>query len=197
MTGFTLNQIKRGIERVEKKVDRIMEAPMKNAITFFKTANNEIMMGRFADAYQNLNLVVVKSNEAFELTANKDINTDTYSECLKAMKLIVYATILKYSFNKEKEIFEIYAKLSNSIKKLIAIQLEEINEKCIKLKKNVKTTIWGFESKEKLEQSQDVLDEILKITYPFISEGNNLTCIRGCSLISIPYFDTFWTPYHM
>ena len=40
------------------------------------------MMGRFADAYQNLNLVVVKSNEAFELTANKDINTETYSECL-------------------------------------------------------------------------------------------------------------------
>ena len=40
ITGFTLNQIKRVIERVEKKVDRIMEVPMKNAITFFKTARN-------------------------------------------------------------------------------------------------------------------------------------------------------------
>ena len=148
---------------------------MKNAVTFLKTAHNEIMMGKFKNAYQNLNLVIVKSNEAFDLTARKDINVDTYFECLKAMKLIVFSTILIYSFNEEKDIFEIYAKVSESSKRLIAIQLEEINEKCIELKKNVKTTILGIKSKEKKEQTQDVLNEILKITYPFISEGNNLT----------------------
>ena len=73
-TGFTLNQIKRDVEHIEKKVDRIMEVPMKNAVTFLKTAHNEIMMGKFKNAYQNLNLVIVKSNEAFDLTARKDIN---------------------------------------------------------------------------------------------------------------------------
>ena len=92
MTGFTLNQIKRGIERVEKKVDRIMEVPMKNAITFFKNANTEIMNESFADAYQSLDKVIVKANEAFELTATKDINIETFSECMKAMKMIMNTT---------------------------------------------------------------------------------------------------------
>ena len=102
MTGFTLNQIKRGIERVEKKVDRIMEVPMKNAITFFKTANTEIMNGRFNDAYKNLNLVVVKSNEAFELTATKYINVETFNECTKALKLIIYSTICIVTMKKKR-----------------------------------------------------------------------------------------------
>ena len=49
--------------------------------------------------------------------------------------------------------------------------MEEITEKCIKLKDNVKTTKFGIERTKKKEASQDVLDEILQITYPFISEG--------------------------
>ena len=178
MTGFTLNQIKRGIERVEKKVDRIMEVPMKNAITFFKTANTEIMNGRFNDAYKNLNLVVVKSNEAFELTATKYINVETFNECTKALKLIIYSTILKYCYNEEKKTFEVYSNISPANKKIIAVQLEEIAEKCIKLKPNVKTTKFGFERAKKKEASQNVLDEILKITYPFISEGFKWSCCK-------------------
>ena len=148
-----------------------MEVPMKNAITFFKTANTEIMNGRFNDAYKNLNLVVVKSNEAFELTATKYINVETFCECTKAMKLIIYSTILKYCFNEEKRTFEVYSNISPANKKIIAVQLEEITEKCIKLKDNVKTTKFGIERTKKKEASQDVLDEILQITYPFISEG--------------------------
>merc|ERR1719284_1663723 len=85
--------------------------------------------------------------------------------------MIIYSTILKYSFNKEKGTFDIYAKLTDSSKTIIANELEEFNEKCIQLKKNVKTTKWGFESQDKVEKSQDILDEILKTTYPFISQG--------------------------
>lgn len=150
MTGFTLNQIKRGIERVEKKVDRIMEVPMKNAITFFKNANTEIMNGSFSDAFENLKLVIVKANEAFELTATKDINIETFSECMKAIKMIMYSTILKYCYNKEKDVFELYAGLPSSKKKIIATQLQDLIEKCINLKRNVKVTKFFIENQKKI-----------------------------------------------
>ena len=71
--------------------------------------------------------------------------------------------------------------ISVTTKNLIATELKRWVDKCILLKKNVKITgAWfpGNSAKKQKSEAQNVLDSILKICYPYISQGSGWTNFR-------------------
>ena len=61
---------------------------------------------------------------------------------------------------------------------LIGETLEMIARKCIEQKKNVKSSLWGFESDKKKSRAQDILDSILKFAYQYVSRAKKFTDIN-------------------
>ena len=78
LTGIKLNQIQKGMERKGKKVDKLLQAPLKMAATFYDSALDMVMARKFKDAFDTLNKVIDEATRAFEYTADKDINIETY-----------------------------------------------------------------------------------------------------------------------
>ena len=54
LTGFKLYQIKKGIDRIEKKVDKLLEAPIKLASRYYDDALDMLICKQFKDAFDNL-----------------------------------------------------------------------------------------------------------------------------------------------
>ena len=54
LTGFKLYQIKKGIDRIERKVDKLLEAPMKLASRYYDDALDMLMCKQFKDYNNNI-----------------------------------------------------------------------------------------------------------------------------------------------
>ena len=96
-------------------------------------------------------------------------------ECCKATRLLIFATILQASFDQKEEVFLSLDKLPQQSLSLIRHELENITKQSIEQKSNVKTTSFGVFTVAKKSEVQDLLDSILKITYPYISQDRKLT----------------------
>ena len=171
LTGIKLNQIQKGMERIEKKVDKLLQAPLKMAARFYDSALDMVMARKFKDAFDTLNKVIDEATRAFEYTADKVINIETYKECIHAVILITFSTIMKNCYDHTGHCFLPYSSQAKRTKKLIAQELERWANDCINLKKNVKIASWMPGSSKKKSKIQDVLDSILKICYPYMSQG--------------------------
>ena len=189
LTGFKLYQIKKGIDRIEKKVDKLLEAPMKLASRYYDDALDMLMCKQFKDAFDNLNKVIDKASEAFHYTADKKINMETFKQCIEAVTLITFATIMKNCYDHSSSCFYPYFSLDKAKKQLIANVLERWVNDCIQLKERVEITSWMPGSSKKELKVQNVLDSILKICYPFISQGHGFSDFNT-DLVSVDQFKT-------
>ena len=73
--ALKLHQIKKNIELVEKKIDKILINPLKVADNMFKTGINEIVAKRFEDAHKTFITVIDKANEALENLEEKIVSS--------------------------------------------------------------------------------------------------------------------------
>ena len=64
--ALKLHQIKKKIDHVEKKVDKIMINPLIVADNMFKTGFNEIEAKRYEDAQKTFITVINKANEGLQ-----------------------------------------------------------------------------------------------------------------------------------
>ena len=55
MNGLTLQKIKMGIERVEKKVDKLILAALNNALDHYTIGLNEIKFQKYENALESFN----------------------------------------------------------------------------------------------------------------------------------------------
>ena len=175
LQALKLHQIKQNIERVEKKIDKMMINPLIVANQKYKTAINEIKAGRFEDTQRSFLVVIDKASEALANLEYKSLDMETFKLCVHALKLIMCSTIAKYCYNSMTKSFLPYTNLSISDQKLIAQELEELSKKCLALKENVKVRPTMFTSnKQKIsnkEESQNILDKFQQASYPYISNG--------------------------
>ena len=100
---------------------------------------------------------------------------------MKAVQLLVFSRISRYCYDEERNCFIPFAILPIKKVKLIAGCLEELVKKSLKMKEKVKTSGWfvsaSKEAKAKSEV-QDIVDQVLKICYPYVSEANTWTDMR-------------------
>jgi len=175
MTALTLHQIKKSVQQIDKKVSKLLKAPLLNAIDHFNEVTDYFMSHKYEDAYNMVNEVKKCATNAFNLIAENNIDIKTFADCVKAVQLLIFSKIIQESYDKKKQIFLPYAKLSKATRDVISRFVERNVDKCISLKENVKLPMLTFEKEKKKSTIQDMLDSILQLAYPYVSEGNGWT----------------------
>ena len=104
-----------------------------------------------------------------------DIYISLSRECCKAVRLLIFATILQASYDEERKVFISPDNLSTKKLSYILRELEDIISRSSKQKDNVKLKSFGLFTVAKKSEVQDLLDSILKIAYPYISQARKLT----------------------
>ena len=101
-------------------------------------------------------------------------------ECCKAIRLLIFAIVLQASYDEKLEVFLSPDRLPKKSLDFIQCELEIIIKRSSKQKDNVKLTSFGglFTAVGQKTEVQDLLDSILKIVYPYISQARNLIDIN-------------------
>ena len=99
-------------------------------------------------------------------------SVESFEECAKATRLIVFSTILRHSYDEGRRCFKPIFMLSEEKQKLIGDKLESIVEELERRKANVRIRI--FEKKDK-SKVQNMFDSVLKIVYPYASHARKWT----------------------
>ena len=177
---ITSHQILMTVKKIEKNVNKILRTPLNTSLDTFFFILDAVETGNFESAYQRLPVLEEDSKKAFYY-ANGDygkISLNSYKECAKAVKLHMFAIILRESYDSDKKMFINPYKLSDNKVNLIGRAFERIARQCIKQKKFVKTKSWGFEQESIKSDAQNVLDSIFAFAYPHISRAKKLTDIN-------------------
>ena len=175
MTALTLHQIKNTVERIEKKVDKFLKEPLETALSLFNDAITEVINNCYEEAFENLKEVILNAKKGLNLVKGKGISIESFGEYIKAARLIAFSTILRHSYQKKEKIFLPIFMLSADNEKVISDKLESVVNDCLEQKEsvNVKTMFRVNEGKKTLVQ--DMLDSLLKVTYPYISQAKKWT----------------------
>ena len=179
MSGFTLAQILEIVKRIETKVDKMIKEPLNTAIDFFTDAMREIQNECPKDAYNTLDKVIDNATKAFHYVSGNEVDSESFAESIKAIQLLIFAKITRYSYDEERNCFLPFPTLPLNKVNLIGQTLEGYVKKSLEQKKNVTTTLFSWESTlEQENKIQDTLDQVLKICYPYISQARGWTNMR-------------------
>ena len=137
LQALKLYQIKKNIELVEKKIDKLLISPLQVADEMFKTGFNEIEAKRYKDAQKSFATVIEEANKGLVNIQDKTVSIKTFKLCAHSLKLIMCSKIAKYCYNLETKSFLPYTNLSKSDQKLVAKELEKLSIKCLAMKNNV------------------------------------------------------------
>ena len=185
-TSLKLAQILESVQKIEANVDAMLREPLNTAIDFFKSAMNEIENESFKDAYNSLDKVLDNATKALHFVSKKKIGVQCFQESVKAIQLLVFSRILRYSYDEKRDCFLPFATLPAKKIKLIGSALEELLKKSLNMTSNVKTSF--FSKKEQQESIQNTVDQALKMCYSYISQAKGWTNL--VTNIS-PYFVEF------
>ena len=177
--------LQKKIVSIEKSVKKILDRPLKVANDFFFSSMTLMMNNDCNIAYSKLERVCEQATEAFHsysVTDSDDkISIDTFKDIIEAVKLIIFSNIFIVSYDRRTEIFVPYVMLNSSKKKSIGIELEKWVENCISQRSKVNvlhTLLFWSESTRKKSETQNLLDQVLNISYQFISEARGLTDMK-------------------
>ena len=179
MTALTLHQIKDTVDRIEKKVDKLLKEPLETALSLFNDAITEIINNCYEEAFENLRDVILNAKKGLNLVKGKDISIESFGEYIKAARLIAFATILRHSYEKNEKIFLPSFLLSFDNEKVIGDKLESVVKDCLEQKENVNVKTLFIENEGKKSVVEEMLDSLLKVTYPYISKAKKWTDMRA------------------
>ena len=103
----TTHQILMTVKKIEKSVNKMLRTPLNTALDTFFFILDAVETENFESAYQRLPNLEEDSKKAFYY-ANGDhgkISLDSYKECAKAVKLHMFAIILRESYDNDKKVF--------------------------------------------------------------------------------------------
>ena len=171
LSGITLKQIKETVQRIEEKVDRLLETPLKNAKEHFDFAITRVTHGVNKEACAYFDKVIAEGTAAFNNIENKKITIPGFQACIESARLVIFSQIAKDSYDEKKECFLPFILLKKRNRGCIVEDLEKHVTKCVALKENIRTSSFFFTSATEIkDQIQDMLDIIIKICYPYLSE---------------------------
>ena len=181
ISSYTQHQILETIKHADSNADKSIRDPLNSAMDYFKRAINEIRSDNIKEAYNSLASVIdnIKKVLAFVKTETKKITRQDFIHLIEASQLLTFAEITRYSYDEENERFIPFALLPPNKVQLIGTVLEEISKDSLTQRDLVKTS---GRTKRKVARAdyevQDILDDVLHICYPYISQAKGLTDFR-------------------
>ena len=177
-TGFTLAHIKKIVENIEKKVDVILDTPMKLALDYSQSVVLMMMNHSYENAHETLKKVLDEAMRAFYYSAGKKKKLEMFEDCLTAVQLIIFSKILTESYDKERKCFVPFHLLDDKKKNIIGGEIENWLKKAIEEKSKISVKTFFITDSGKKEKIQNQLDSILRIAYPYISDCMKLTSMK-------------------
>ena len=89
MTGLTLSQIKETIKRIEGKVDKVLETPLKEAKDCFRSALNMISHKNQEKANETLKDVIDHARKGFYYLDSDEMTMLDFQACVQATQLLI------------------------------------------------------------------------------------------------------------
>ena len=164
--GIVLAQIKKEIEELNKKVDKILDQPFKNAMHHLKHAINYL---KYEDIYH-------EAYEQFKMVCDIDCPTafgyvDDIEDKVLCKRLAIFARLMINTYNEEKNEFVPLASLPVTTKRVIGeairIDLDEVIDAFNKIAIPLGKMLMGQGDKAKMK-NQQALDPLLKTCLPMI-----------------------------
>ena len=81
LSGLTIAQIKQTVKKIEESVDKLLQAPLKNAKTYFDSALSKVSNECSDDAYDNFHKVIEQATNAYNLLETKNLPIKDFSSC--------------------------------------------------------------------------------------------------------------------
>ena len=139
-TTIKLNEILKTVQRIEKKLDKLLYAPMQLAVEYFNSGVGMIKHEKFIDAFDMFNKVIDESIKAFTLKDNEKIREiDVFQEYINLVQITIFSITTKNLFDHTRKCFVPYSSADRNTKAIISKEIKRWIEKSINLKRKVKT----------------------------------------------------------
>ena len=175
--GFQMAQLTREVEEISKKLNIVLGTPLKEAENYLATAMIHLKNESISAGVDELKMVKERAVTAFENMKGAGAKTENLEFAVRATQLRVFADIMIQSFDGKTIVpfFHLEKAKKKTIGELIEKEVREVQtfyeSHTISWYKLNKTTL----AKEK----QDMLDSLLRASYPYISEGRGFTNALG------------------
>jgi len=178
--GIALAQIKAKLDEINKKVDLLLSAPLKEARSHISDAIISIQNHLYEDAYRKL-------IDAEKLSIKGFHQSDDDDSRIRSTKYMIFSKIMVQSWSNDKKCFIVYDGLPDSRRNNIGQIIEnDFKELLSSLKGDNATTWQKIMGKRKTvdKEYEDKVDEILRVAYPYIAFHRGYTEKKLCVLDS-------------
>ena len=174
LADATIEHLQQTFEKIDGKLDIMLKTPLNKAIDNFKFTLESVLSENYETAYETLDKLKDNAHTAFHYAGVKN-TIETYREIAKALRFLIFATILRESYDKERRAFLSLDRLSFKKIKLIGMATERMVEASMIQKKKVKlSTRFGFNNASISLELEDIQNSIRKAAYPYISRAKKL-----------------------
>ena len=118
------------------------------------------------------------ARQAFYYKGGNNISLSDSEGVIQAAKLLIFAQIMVHSYDESQQCFCPFQMLPERRRNILINELDEIAKKSIEQMKNVNTKTVFWTSTRKANIAQNILDNILTITYPYISDVRGWTTMK-------------------
>ena len=176
LTGLALAQIKTTLEDIKKMVGIILSTPLKTAVEKTLSAMNLLQNEQINRAVKEFEGAKDDAQTATQYAKSQGNDLDHIQQVSTATRIIVLAKLCINSYDENSQTIEPFYVLDDKKQKAIAIDLERDCTKFIEYHQTVKVGFFSRKKDTKKDELQSMRDELLKIVYPYISEGKKFTC---------------------
>ena len=178
MDSFTLAKILKIVKRIEEKVNLILDTPLELSIKTLKSVINILEAGENNEALEYVKQMDNHAMQAVEYSKKGRLKED-FEFAVIATQLQVFAKIILFSFDKEKNQFLPFSILPTKKKELIGNELQNLAQDLQSLGTKIQPKVLNYfipgGNKKEKGEIQDMIDSVLKETYSYISEGKGWT----------------------
>ena len=180
--GFQMAQLMAKVDEINQKLDVVLTSPLKEAEEFLRMAMIHLESGSIAASIEELKKVKDKSVQAFQYTKGLG-TTESLRNAVKTKQLKVFSEVLIQSYDGTKitPFFQLDKEKKRIISSLIEADIKDVQT----FYKSKSISMFTLNKAEKEKKKQDMLDTLLRASYPYISEGRGFTNALGPVKLSL------------
>ena len=177
LTGVALAQIKKTLEEFKKMVGIILSTPLKTAVDKTLSAMNLLENEQISRAVKEFEGAKDDAQTAFHYAKGQGNELDHLRQVSTATRIILLAKLCIYSYDENSHTIEPFYVLDDKKQKAIAIELERDCKNFLEYHRTVQVGFFSLKKDSKQDELHIIKNELLKIAYPYISEGKKYTCL--------------------
>ena len=185
VTSFAIAELRAEVEELSRKLDVILGAPLKLAIQNLNMAMIKMEHKDIAGTVQELYELKRNAMQAFVYAEGLGHKKKNLKNGVFALQLKICAEVLIQGYDRDENKITPFYLLPDDKKKLVGQLVEADVKNAIAFHGSQQESWYNLNKEQRSQERQDILDTLLRTSYPLISEGRGLT--SPFHPIKIPY----------